>query len=201
LERLALRAVRDGQPRYSYLTEHLRASGEGMTLAVNLSPVHEADGAISGFVALAADTTDAHRAGGRAPADPEMHFRVLVEGSPELIFELDAIGCVRSVNPAVLRVYGYPPEALLGQPISMLTDGAQAQKDLERLTAILEGAECTAYETSHIRKDASRVRLLVVAEPQRDGEGRVSGIIGAAIELDPVEVEQLASGGESPAGP
>lgn len=196
LERLALRAVRDGQPRYSYLTEHLRANGESFTLAVNLSPARDAAGNLAGFVALAADTTDARQPAGRAKSDPETHFRALVEGSPELIFELDSIGCIRSVNAAAGRVYGYEPAELIGQPISMLTDGAQARKDLDRLTAILDGRDCAAYETSHIRKDARRVRLLVVAEPQRDAGDRVVGIIGAAIELAPEEVERLAAGGD-----
>jgi PAS domain S-box-containing protein len=187
LERLALRAVRDGQPKYSYLTEHLCADGKTMTLAVNLAPLRNEAGAVTGCVAVAADTSHAHKRVEEGAPDEQTHFRRLVEGSHELIFELDAIGCIVAVNPAVARVYGYTPEELRGEPIAKLADAAQNRSDLDRLSAVLDGAECTAYETRHRRKDGQPVRLLVVAEPQRDAEGRISGIIGAAIEL--IEVD------------
>lgn len=183
LERLALRAVRDGQPKYSYLTEHLCADGTTMTLAVNLAPLRDDTGAVTGCVAVAANTSHAHRREAEGAPDEQTHFRRLVEGSHELIFELDAIGCIVAVNPAVARVYGYTPDELRGEPISRLADAEQHRNDLERLTAVLQGAECTAYETRHRRKDGQPVRLLVVAEPQRNADGRIDGIIGAAVEL------------------
>lgn len=187
LERLALRAVRDGQPKYSYLTEHLCADGKTMTLAVNLAPLRNEAGVVTGCVAVAADTSHAHKRVEEGAPDEQTHFRRLVEGSHELIFELDAIGCIVAVNPAVARVFGYTPEELRGEPIAKLADADQNRGDLDRLSAVLDGAECTAYETRHRRKDGQPVRLLVVAEPQRDAEGRISGIIGAAIEL--IEVD------------
>lgn len=188
LERLALRAVRDGQPKYSYLTEHLCADGTTMTLAVNLAPLRDDSGAVTGCVAVAANTSHAHRREEEGSPDEQTHFRRLVEGSHELIFELDAIGCIVAVNPAVARVYGYSPDELRGEPISKLADADQHRNDLDRLSAVLQGAECTAYETRHRRKDGQPVRLLVVAEPQRNADGRIDGIIGAAVELIEINV-------------
>jgi PAS domain-containing protein len=47
-------------------------------------------------------------------------FRSLAESLPDALVVLDDDDRIRYVNPAVERVFGYPPEAVRGDPVSVL---------------------------------------------------------------------------------
>jgi len=55
----------------------------------------------------------------------EMRYRLLWHYSPDAILMADSAGTIGFVNPAVQSVFGYTPEELLGQPVSLLL-GAEA---------------------------------------------------------------------------
>lgn len=66
-------------------------------------------------------------AGQSAEAGHAALYRSLVEGSPDLFLLIDRDGTIRFVNNAAMRLLGHEPEALLGQPCSMLVDAEDAE--------------------------------------------------------------------------
>ena len=68
-------------------------------------------------------------------ADSEQKYRDLVEGAHDIIFSLDSLGMMQSVNSAVADRLGFSPRGLLGRPIyDLLYERAEnAQRDLNRI--------------------------------------------------------------------
>lgn len=62
----------------------------------------------------------ARRQAERSLQESEMRYRLLWENSPDAIILMDAEGGIAFVNPAVQQVFGYPAEALIGQPLDRL---------------------------------------------------------------------------------
>jgi PAS domain S-box-containing protein len=97
------------------------------------APLRNADGTISGNVAILADITAAHSAErkyrelaaqeqkARAQIGAERRFRELLEAAPDAILEVDALGNIVLVNAAAERLSGYSRAELLGQPMEILT--------------------------------------------------------------------------------
>lgn len=56
----------------------------------------------------------------RARHESEERYRTLTEVNPDGIVVMDDTGVIVSANPAMERIFGYPPEELIGQPLSML---------------------------------------------------------------------------------
>jgi PAS domain S-box-containing protein len=54
-----------------------------------------------------------------APKSEEL-FRQVVEAAPNAMVMINASGKIEMVNAQTERVFGYPREELLGQPIEML---------------------------------------------------------------------------------
>lgn len=111
-----------------------RQHKDGGTVDASLwtAPLRDADGAISGNVAILADITAAHAAErkyrelgaqeekARAEIRAERRFRDLLEAAPDAILEVDASGSIVLVNAAAEKLSGYRRSELLGQPMEIL---------------------------------------------------------------------------------
>lgn len=104
---------------------------------------------------------------------------------PTIQWEIDRAGCIKSIDGDVESLYGRTRDQLLGQPITFLSDGAQGQRDMERLAALLSGQRCTGYETVHYATDGAALHVSVRAKVWRDAGDR---IIGARGTLQPVSM-------------
>ncbi|MEO7368652.1 MAG: ATP-binding protein [Gemmatimonadaceae bacterium] len=49
-----------------------------------------------------------------------LSYRSVIETTPDMVVIMDHNGLVLAVNPAVERILGHPPEALIGQPLTRL---------------------------------------------------------------------------------
>jgi len=177
-----LARILEGSAAEEYDVEHRRGDGRTFLARVFLSPLQDESGELSGIAGCVLDVTEL-RARERTLALSESRYRHVVEGAPQLIWALDAIGCVTFINRVAEQVYGYSPEELIGRPITMLCDEAQSRKDLERLALLLGGKSCTGYRTVHRRKDGISVPLAVVATRQTDEQGRTVSAVGIAIAM------------------
>ena len=98
-------------------------------------------------------------------------------------WETDLAGCIKALEGDVAGLFGYAPEALLGQPVTFLSEKQQGERDLAQLQRILSGEACVGYETRLRTVHGADVRLQVWAEVQRDTTGRVVGVRGSAVPL------------------
>jgi len=156
--------------------------GTKALLRVYFTPLQDESGEPIGYAGTVLDVT-ALRAREMMLARQESVYRGIVEGAPQLLWSIDAIGCITFVNHVCAEIYGYTAEEMTGRTITMLCDEAQARHDVERLALLLGGRTCAGYRTIHRHRDGTPVPLVVVASRQLDPSGRVTGAVGLAIAL------------------
>ncbi len=59
-----------------------------------------------------------------AVRERELRLQAVVDSVAEGIVTFDAQGRIETANPAALRLFGYPPEDMIGRPITLLLDDA-----------------------------------------------------------------------------
>jgi PAS domain S-box-containing protein len=86
-------------------------------------------------------------------------FRDLYDNAPIGYQEMDTEGRITRVNRAELAMLGYPPEEMLGKPV---TDFVLEPECKAGIQAALAGAQCKqAFERTFRRKDGSLLPILV----------------------------------------
>ena len=113
----------------------------------------------------------------------EAMYRDLVEASSDLMWGIDAKGRWTFVSGAVRRLYGYEPDEMIGRYVTDVTAPEVAERDREAFAAIKNGESVQRYETTHIRKDGSRVMLSFNAIARNAADGGVIGATGTATDV------------------
>jgi PAS domain S-box-containing protein len=95
---------------------------------------------VSGPREIAAVAEELNRAE-RTLRESEERFRALWDASTDAILMIDEASVIRYANPAVQQVFGYGPEALVGQDIALLQPPALAQAHREGLARYLRAGD------------------------------------------------------------
>jgi len=179
----------------------LRASGEEFPLEASISQVQR-DGSRLLTVILR-DASERERA-----TETARLLARMVESSEDAIVGKDLEGRILSWNPAAERIYGYRAEEVLGRSISALVPPEQREEVALHLATLRGGSSPEPFETTRLRKDGQRIRVVLRVSPIRDATG---AIIGASCTARDVtarwrmerrlrEAEELASMGTLVAG-
>ncbi|MFF5288973.1 hybrid sensor histidine kinase/response regulator [Paractinoplanes globisporus] len=101
-----------GERVQQYQTERLRKDSSAVTVSLTMSPIVDAAGAIVGVASVSRDVTERQQA--------EVKFRGLLEAAPDAIVGATPDGRIALVNAQAERLFGYPRQELLGQPVEIL---------------------------------------------------------------------------------
>ncbi|WP_276258583.1 PAS domain S-box protein [Haloglomus litoreum] len=109
-------------------------------------------------------------------------FRTLAETAPNAILTIDSDGVVRYANPAIEQVFGHPPEAVTGEPLTMLMPQGLREAHREGLSRYVETGErsldWTGSRLPGRHADGHEIPLLLAfAEHWTGGERRFTGIV------------------------
>ncbi len=120
-------------------------------------------------------------------AASERRYRLLAETSTDVIITIDASSTILSVNPAVRRVFGYPPEELVGQPLTMLMPPEMRERHLRGFRRYIETGRRNipwdGVELPGLRRDGTHVPLEIsFGSFVQDGVPVFTGIIRDASE-------------------
>lgn len=127
-----LRRLRTGQRVDHFETVRLRKDGTRIEISLTISPIRDANGAITGLSKVARDITDRKRAAEREEAVKaallaEQKFRKLIENAPDAILQVDATGAIVIANRTAELLFGYTREELLALRVeSLVPDAARA---------------------------------------------------------------------------
>jgi PAS domain S-box-containing protein len=107
--------------------------------------------------------------------DFRAHLAAIVESSDDAIVSETLDGRVTSWNAAAVRLFGYQPEEVIGQPITVIIP---PELDPEReepalLEQVRRGQRIDHYETVRLTRSGLRVPVSLSISPVRDASGKI----------------------------
>ena len=162
-------ALGGGRTRFEYDSE----DGQ-FTYDVDVGPI-EAGGEVVGGLVITRDVTERRRAQ-RDLATSEREYRALAEHAGDVVTRTDEHAIYTYVSPSSLRVYGRPPEEMVGR--SVLEFMHPDDHDVQQRTrdALRDGTAEQTAERRMRRADGGWVWVESRLQALRDGEGRFAGV-------------------------
>ena len=150
--------------------------GREVTIAWRNALLRDAEGRVSGILAIGIDTT-AQVEMLRALEWTEREYRDLFESAPVGYHELDTNGCIRRVNRTECQMLGYTPEEMIGRPIFDFVVPEQRDEARKAVRGkIHEGVLLRPFERQYLCKDSTVREILIQDRLIRDVEGKIVGI-------------------------
>jgi PAS domain S-box-containing protein len=145
-----------------------RKDGSEFPIEVALSPMEMESGLQ--VAAAVRDITDR-----RAAQDAKRHFDAILGSSQDAIISKDLRGLITAWNPGAEQVFGYGAEEVIGKPMDMLyaSDRAVVERAVER--AAVDSGHAQSMESVRLRRDGTRVDVIVTVSPIRDEHGTIIG--------------------------
>jgi PAS domain S-box-containing protein len=125
-------------------------------------------------------TGNGHTAARRAGIVPLIGTR-----SQHTVIEITGTGIVSSWNPAAVLLYGYPAEEIVGHPANVLCPPEARAGEAAVLQRITAGGRAERYEADRVRKDGTRIRVSLTAEPVTSPAGVIVGVTAVPCEPGP----------------
>ncbi len=130
------------------------------------------------FLALAVLVGSLARQRTRAELKAERSMRemaAIVECSDDAIFGTTPEGVITTWNRGAERLYGYSEEEAVGSSVLNLAP-PERRNEVEHHGQVLNrGGSIQAYQTERMRKDGTRVPLILTISPLRNQEGQILG--------------------------
>ena len=95
------------------------------------------------------------------------HFESLIERASDVIGVISETGVIRSINPAVEDLLGYPPYEVIGRQLARLVGEDREQTALEVFrTVVADRTQPCVVETEFIHRDGSpRLAIVTMSSP------------------------------------
>ncbi len=107
----------------------------------------------------------------------------IVEYSEDAIFSTSPDGTILSWNRGAERLYGYSAEEAVGLPVSRLAPPERLEESRHNMEVLGRGGHVGPYETERLRKQGSRVPVLLTVSPLRNAKGEIVGASAIARDL------------------
>jgi len=159
-------------------TAIVRRDGSIISIADSAAPIKDSGGDIVGVVMVFRDITRQ-----REVARSREQLAFIVESSHEAIFTLDLDYKITSWNRGAELIYGYKAEEILGKPAYILAPGDRHHEIEEYISRALSEKSPIHYETVRLRKDGSKVDLMISISPVLDDFGNFLGISAIAHDI------------------
>ncbi|MDY7085027.1 MAG: PAS domain S-box protein [Actinomycetota bacterium] len=111
-EQQLMQRITAGENIDQYRVMRRRRDGTTVTVSLTLSPITDATGMVTGVASISRDISERERA--------EAMFEGLLEAAPDAIIGVTRDGSITLINAQAERLFGYPREELLGQPVDVL---------------------------------------------------------------------------------
>src|SRR3984885_8324233 len=119
---------------------------------------------------------------------PAQLFAALISSSDDAIVVKSLDGIITTWNQGAVRLYGYTPDEVIGQPMTMLCPPDRAGEIGDILAKVKSGERVSHYETIRKRKDGTAFPVSVSVSPIHDEYGTTIG--AASIARDITEQNQ-----------
>ena len=174
------RRVLAGESFTGVEAERVRKDGSSVWIDISTAPLRDAGGDISGIMAVVLDATERLQIE-RALKDSEQRYRELVANLEDVVFSMDPDGRITFMSPAIERIYGYRPDAVIGMHYSEFVHPDDRQRLAASLARTLAGHAAPiefrgldVHGRTHHLRSKSRIRR---------AQGRPVGIDGVLVDL------------------
>ena len=164
-------AVATGQPFTIYANpfQYLDHPERGVTYwDWTLHPLRDADGAVDGLLFALLDVTERKRA-----EREHAQLAAIVESSNDAILIRGLDRRILSWNTAAERLFGWSAQEAVGQPIDLIVPPERKGKLRRFIEGAARDASSSPVETTHLRKDGTRIPTQVTFSAVRDQQGEV----------------------------
>jgi two-component system CheB/CheR fusion protein len=143
-------------------TARVRKNGERFDISLTFSPVRDAGGRLVGASGIDRDISDRKRAD-EALRRSEGRLRRLVESDLLGVIFADGTGSILEANDAFLAMVGATREDLRSGGVKWreMTPPEYLPQDLRGIDEARSRGACTPYEKEYVRKDGTRVPILI----------------------------------------
>jgi PAS domain S-box-containing protein/diguanylate cyclase (GGDEF)-like protein len=150
--------------------EILTRSGDRRSIQWNNIVLRSSAGDVIGTASIGEDITERKR-------DEEVRARMaaIVESSDDAIIGKTLDGVITSWNGGARKLFGYRPEEMIGQPVSLIIPQDRRAEEEEILGRLRRGDRVTQFETTRKHKDGRLIEVALTISPIHDAQGRVIG--------------------------
>lgn len=163
-------------------TKRWRRDGVQIDVSISAAPLYDAQGTVSGVMAVLADVTD-RKAAELALARERAILRALLDSIPDLIFYKDQKGAFLGCNTAVEKFVGRCERDLVGMTDLDLFPREQALIFQERDRQVLAEGKPRRTEEWLDYADGRRVLVETLKTPFFGPDGQVLGLIGVSRDI------------------
>ena len=103
------------------------------------------------------------------------YLAAIVDSTDDAVIGKTLDGTIISWNKGAERIYGYAPDEVIGQPISILIPPDRADELPAILSRIARGERIDHYLTKRVRKSGEVIAVSVTISPVQDETGRIVG--------------------------
>ena len=171
-----------------------RPDGSRIWVLLNIEPIRDTTGAISGVVDCFQDITarkqaeESVRQGQESLREGERRFRELLDALPAAVYTTDAEGRITFYNRAAVELWGCAPELgrseWCGSWRLYWPGGAPMPHDqCPMAVALREGRPIREAEAVAERPDGGRVPFAAYPTPLRDASGAVAGAVNMLVDI------------------
>ena len=107
--------------------------------------------------------------------DPRAWLAAIIDGSGDAIISKDLHGIIQSWNHGATRLFGYAPEEVIGQSITILIPQDRLNEEPRILAEIHRGRRILPFETQRLRKDGELVDISLTISPIHNAQGNIVG--------------------------
>src|SRR5580765_7542164 len=148
-----------------------RPDGSHVTVLVNIRPLKNDRGEITGAINCFYDITDRKRAETAA-----MRLAAMVRSSHDAIVAKDLNGTITDWNQSAERIFGYKAKEIIGKSILALIPKDRQSEEREILRKIRHGESLDHYETVRRRKDGKLIDVSLTISPIKGPKGEIVGV-------------------------
>jgi PAS domain S-box-containing protein len=170
-ERMVLERISRGEPVAHFESMRIRKDGTLFPVDLTISPIRDSAGVIVGASSVKRDITDRRHA-----AEVSSRLAAIVQSSDDAIVSKRLDGVVLDWNAAAERMYGIAASEMIGQSIHRVIPQELQQEERAILERVAQGEHVAHYEAVRLRRDGSRIDVVLTLSPIRDAGGKIIGV-------------------------